>query len=55
MTTRRAALPELSAYHTRERAPFPWAAINWQAVAFGAGLGVLACLLLALGIVAGMR
>jgi len=35
MTSRRASLPELSAYRSRRRAPFPWRNVRLADVLFG--------------------
>jgi hypothetical protein len=50
MTTRRASLPELSAYRERRRNPFPWHTVNWQAVGVGAGLGSMIVLIVFLAL-----
>jgi hypothetical protein len=46
MTSRRAVLPELSAYREGARSAFPWRAVNWAHVYIGAGCGGLICLIL---------
>lgn len=55
MTARRRALPELSAYRERARTPFPWHAVRWQHVYFGAYLGALIAAFIALGLWAWLR
>ena len=51
MTSRRAALPELSAYRDGARSAFPWHAINWANVYIGAGLGGLICVIVFIAMV----
>lgn len=54
MTSRRVALPELSAYRNGARRAFPWGAVNWANVYIGAGLGGLICLIVFIALIGWM-
>lgn len=51
MNSRRATLPELSAYRDGAPRAFPWHAVNWANVYIGAGLCGLLCLIVFIAII----